>query len=202
MKIIKVLTERIKTWDEVTPLRTKILVLIVLVLGPLALFYQFYYQPNKEKINILKEDINKLDLEIAKYSQVVTKLEFLNKQMAARKEFLEVVKNLFPDEKEIPIILKKVAELAKKNNLEIILFKPEKEVVKDYYQAIPITVELTGDFNNMIAFLNEIQKLPRLVVINELEFKIKDKRLTLGLNLSTFQYTGKPVENKEGKEKK
>jgi type IV pilus assembly protein PilO len=54
----------------------------------------------------------------------------------------------------------------------------------------------------MINFLNEIQKLPRLVVINELEFKVKDKKLTLGLNLSTFQYTGKPLKTKENKEKK
>ncbi|WP_022855038.1 type 4a pilus biogenesis protein PilO [Thermodesulfobacterium thermophilum] len=199
---MKALIERLKAWDEVTPKRTKILLLIVLVIGPLALFYQFYYQPSKETINVLKEDVKKLDLQIVKYSQVVNKLEFLNKQMAARKEFLEVVKTIFPDEKEIPVILKKIAELAKKNNLDLTLFKPEKEELKDYYKIIPITVELVGDFSNMINFLNEIQKLPRLVVINELEFKVKDKRLTLGLNLSTFQYTGKPLETKENKEKK
>ncbi|WP_028841852.1 type 4a pilus biogenesis protein PilO [Thermodesulfobacterium hveragerdense] len=199
---MKALIERVKAWDEVTPKRTKILLLIVLVIGPLALFYQFYYQPSKEAINILEEDVKKLDLEIAKYSQVVNKLDFLNKQMAARKEFLEVVKTIFPDEKEIPVILQKIAELAKKNNLDLALFKPEKEELKDYYKIIPITVELVGDFSNMINFLNEIQKLPRLVVINELEFKVKDKRLTLGLNLSTFQYTGKPLETKESKEKK
>lgn len=199
---MKALIERLKAWDEVTPKRTKILLLLVLVIGPLALFYQFYYQPSKETINVLKEDVKKLDLKIVKYSQVVNKLEFLNKQMAARKEFLEVVKTIFPDEKEIPVILKKIAELAKKNNLDLALFKPEKEELKDYYKIIPITVELVGDFSNMINFLNEIQKLPRLVVINELEFKVKDKRLTLGLNLSTFQYTGKPLETKENKEKK
>jgi len=195
--MIRKLLEKIKKWDEEAPLRQKILTLILLCLIPLFLFYQFYYKEKKEKIELIKKDLKDLELNIQKYSPYVNKLEVLNKQITARREFLETVKNIFPDEREIPEVLKKITEVARKNGLEILVFRPEKEIEKNYYHEISIRIELVGSFKDMANFLNEVQRLPRLVVVNDVEFKRgKDKRLNAVIILNTFQYTGKSLDNK------
>lgn len=191
------LLDRLKKWDEEAPLRQKILVLIFISLVPLFLFYQFYYKEKRERVNLLKEEVKKLELEIQKYSPYLNRMETLNRQIAVRREFLETVKGIFPDEREVPEVLKKITELAKKNGLEVLVFRPEKEVQKDFYNEILIRIELIGDFKNLVDFLNEVQRLPRLVVVNGIELKVtKERRLNGVVFLNTFQYTGKAIEEK------
>lgn len=196
-KLFKDFLDRLKKWDEEAPLRQKILILVFISLFPLFLFYQFYYKERREKVNLLKEEVKKLELEIQRYSPYLNRMETLNKQIAVRREFLETVKGIFPDEREVPEVLKKITELAKRNGLEVLVFKPEKEVQKDFYNEISMRIELTGDFKNIVAFLNEVQRLPRLVVVNGIELKVtKERKLNGVVFLNTFQYTGKAIAEK------
>uniref|UniRef100_A0A7V5XFC6 Pilus assembly protein PilO n=1 Tax=Thermodesulfobacterium geofontis TaxID=1295609 RepID=A0A7V5XFC6_9BACT len=103
---MKTLWEKLKTWEKTATNREKFLIVFVSILVPLFLFYKFYYVPTKEKINVLKEEVKKLDLEIQKYEDMARKTAVLEAQMRQRQEFLERVKEILPSEKEIPDILR------------------------------------------------------------------------------------------------
>jgi len=174
---MKALLEKLQTWEETATKREKFLIVFVSVLVPLFLFYQFYYVQAKEKINILREDVKKLDLEIKKYKNSVKKIKVLEVQMKQRREFLNRIKKILPSEKEIPDILRQISDLAKENNLEIITFEPGKEKPQDYYNIIPLKMEIEGRFSNIVNFLNSIESLQRLVVLNDIKFQIKNNQL-------------------------
>ena len=193
--------EKLKTWEENATKREKFLVIFVSILVPIFLFYQFYYTHAKEKIDTLRKEIKKLDLEIKRYKKLAIKIKFLETQMKQRQKFLNRVKKILPSQKEIPDILKRISDVAKENNLEVITFKPGKEIPQNYYQTIPINMEIEGRFNNVIKFLNDIESLERLIVLNNVKFQMKNNRLNAMVTFHTFKYTGIPLE-KKSKEKR
>jgi type IV pilus assembly protein PilO len=198
---MKALWEKLKNWEKTATNREKFLIVFVSILVPLFLFYKFYYVPTKEKINILREEVKKLDLEIQKYEDMARKTTILEAQMRQRQEFLERVKEILPSEKEIPDILRQISDLAKEHNLEVITFEPEKEIPQDYYNIIPLKMEIQGRFSNVLNFLNSIENLQRLIALSNVKFQVKKNQLDAVVTFHTYKYTGAPLEKKEEKKK-
>ncbi len=173
------------------PKSTKILYLVITLILPLAIFYNFYYTPKKEKEKNLVQTIESLDKEILKYEQIAKKdkeLEFIVKE---RRKFLEESQKILPTEKEIPILLNNIAQLAKKRGLKVLQFVPKPEIQKNYYNEIPIELSFTGSFNNTFAFLNDVENLERLVNLISVEISQQDKdTLSTKSTFHTFKYTG------------
>jgi type IV pilus assembly protein PilO len=173
------------------PKSTKILYLVITLILPLAIFYNFYYTPKKEKEKNLVQTIESLDKEILKYEQIAKKekeLEFIVKE---RRKFLEESQKILPTEKEIPILLNNIAQLAKKRGLKVLQFVPKPEIQKNYYNEIPIELSFTGSFNNTFAFLNDVENLERLVNLISVEITQQDKDTLLTKStFHTFKYTG------------
>jgi type IV pilus assembly protein PilO len=198
---MKALWEKLKNWEKTATNREKFLIVFVSILVPLFLFYKFYYVPTKEKINVLREEVKKLDLEIQKYEDMARKTTILEAQMRQRQEFLERVKEILPSEKEIPDILRQISDLAKEHNLEVITFEPEKEIPQDYYNIIPLKMEIQGRFSNLLNFLNSIENLQRLIALSNVKFQVKKNQLDAVVTFHTYKYTGAPLEKKEEKKK-
>ncbi len=173
------------------PRSTKILYLVITIVLPLAIFYNFYYTLKKEKEKNLVQTIESLDKEILKYEQTSKKekeLEFIVKE---RRKFLEESQKILPTEKEIPILLNNIAQLAKKRGLKVLQFVPKSEIQKNYYNEIPIELSFTGSFNNTFAFLNDVENLERLVNLISVEITQQDKDTLLTKStFHTFKYTG------------
>lgn len=202
---MKGLWEKLKTWEKTATKREKFLITFISILAPLFLFYKFYYVQTKEKVNVLKEEVRKLELEIQKYEDMAKKTAILEIQMKQRQEFLERVKEILPSEKEIPDILRQISDLAKENNLEIITFEPNKEIAENYYNIIPLKMEIQGRFSSVMNFLNSIENLQRLIALNDIKFQVKNNQLNAVMTFHTYKYTGvekKPEEKKETKEGK
>ncbi|MGB9761072.1 MAG: type 4a pilus biogenesis protein PilO [Caldimicrobium thiodismutans] len=193
--------DRLLTWEETSTKREKVLLVLVTIILPFFLFYKFYYIPLKEKINNLKEDIKKIELEIAKLENFVKREKAIEEIVRNRKKFLEEIKIILPTEKEIPQLIKNVSEIAKKNKLEILRFMPRQEERQNYYNVIPFDMELKGYFYDILKFLNEVEKLSRLVTLKNIEFspQAKEEKIIIKTSFVTYVYTGIPLEEKQGK---
>jgi type IV pilus assembly protein PilO len=173
------------------PKSTKILYLIITIILPLAIFYNFYYTPKKEKEKRLVQAIESLDKEILKYEQISKKEKELDFIVKERRKFLEECQKILPTEKEIPILLNNIAQLAKKRGLKVLQFVPKPEIQRNYYNVIPIELSFVGSFNNTFAFLNDVENLERLVNLISVEITQQDKDTLLTKStFHTFKYTG------------
>ncbi len=200
MEFLKPIIERVKTWEKASSKTEKALVTIASLL-PLLLFLKFYYFPTKRKIDNLKNYLFSLNLKIKDYENLMKKRNILVANLFRRKKFLQVVKSILPTKKEIPELLNSLAYTAKRNNLKILFFKPNREILRNYYKEIPISIRFTGSFEDIISFLNDIENISRLIVLDKIEFKKEKTQLVVYTLLSTFQYTGKPLNKRRNKKR-
>ncbi len=65
--------------------------------------------------------------------------------------------------------------VATQSNLELKSFKPAPTVPKQLHAEGPITLELEGTYHNLAIFFDRVGKFTRIVNINGLDLKGKDK---------------------------
>jgi type IV pilus assembly protein PilO len=68
-----------------------------------------------------------------------------------------------PDKREIDQLLDKIADKVKDSGLEISLFKPAGEIVRDFYAEVPVQIEVTGNFHQLATFFDEVAHMSRIV---------------------------------------
>jgi len=182
------------------PKSSKFLYLIISVLLPLALFYNFYYTPKQEKKKRLIQDIQALNAEIIKYEKIAQREREIEFVINERKKFLAECQKILPNEKEIPELLNNIAKLANKRNLKVLQFIPKSEVQKNYYNEIPIELNIVGSFKNIFDFLNDVENMDRLVNLVQVDISSQDRNtLMIKGTLHTFKYTGIELKTNQGK---
>ncbi|NPA39531.1 MAG: type 4a pilus biogenesis protein PilO [Thermodesulfobacteria bacterium] len=187
----KELIERYKTWESTATLKEKIIVLVIVSFVLIFLFYQLYYSPKTEEIASLEKRLNRTKLEIIKYKGILPKYRILQQEVRQRQKFLATIQQMFPKASNVPEILKDISGFANRNNLEIVLFQPQKPIMKNYYKILPFKINFKGSFEDFLAFLNDISLFPRLVVVHDMDIRpVKDK-ISILTTLYTFEYTGR-----------
>lgn len=195
----KKISEKLKDWEETTTKREKILLFIISIILPLFLFYKFYFVDAQVRKKTLREEINRLNIEIAKYEKLTREKEVLERKLEKRREFLGEIQAILPKDKEIPELLKEIAQKGKKSGLEILVFQPGGEIQKDYYNIIPLDIEVKGSFENVLTFFNEVENMPRLVILNSVHIESRegDPNLVVKSQIHTFKYTGLEISKKK-----
>jgi len=73
--------------------------------------------------------------------------------------------------------------------LEFTLFRPEKELPKDFYAEMPISVEVRGTYHELAHFVSDVAALPRIVTFGDITISAsKDNKLTMSAKAKTYRY--------------
>jgi type IV pilus assembly protein PilO len=76
-----------------------------------------------------------------------------------------------PSDKEIPELLEQVSKLGTERGLEFLTFKPQGEALREYYAEVPVSLEVTGKFHDVLLFFDDISQLPRIVTIGDMKIQ-------------------------------
>jgi type IV pilus assembly protein PilO len=99
-----------------------------------------------------------------------------NKKIGELKEAVKYLEGKLPAEKEIDVILTQVENMVKANALEKKMVKPLKIDRSASYNELPIEMTLSGDFNGFYAFLQQLEKMPRITRLTNMALtKITDR---------------------------
>lgn len=121
----------------------------------------------RQKEETLKEDwLNK--------KRQAVNLEEHRKQLAEiDRSFGELLKQL-PNKAEMDAMIVDISQAALTRGLKVELFKPGNESKKEFYAELPITLTMTGAYNDLANFAGDIARLPRIVTLNNIKLKPKD----------------------------
>ena len=145
-----------------------------------------------DQINTLGErraDEERLKQEfVAKKTQAVN-LPLHRQQLAEiDKTFGSLLKQL-PSKSEVEALLIEVNQSGMGRGLQFELFKPNTELVRDFYAELPVNVRLIGTYHDFGAFADDIARLSRIVTLNNLSIESsKSGMLTLNAIIKTFRY--------------
>jgi type IV pilus assembly protein PilO len=161
----------------------------------LYIFYQFFYASLSAEIHKIQVKVEKLNTDIVSESRLARELP---KIKAAVKELDIKLKQLLlelPDKREIPSLLSSISSLAKDAGLEVSLFKPRAENIRDFYAEVPVSISVEGTFHQVATFFDEVGRLSRIVNITDiaitepLETKTEKRVLTkTSCVATTFRY--------------
>ena len=148
------------------PSKTRYIAFGVLVAIAVVLFIWLIRIPKKTEINKLDADIVQLQAKIAENDAKIRKLDDLRAEVKALHERLKVLTEQLPPESEVSGLLRQISALVSKAGLTALNFwKPDKKQMHSsgLYEAIPITLKLTGGYHNVAVFFDSVSRLTRIV---------------------------------------
>lgn len=145
-----------------------------------------------DKINELKqkqkiEETLKINFE--KKQLKASQLPAYRKQLEEMRFSFGTLVRQLPSETEIPELILDISEKGIFHGLEVDLFKPGRELRKEFYAIKPITLKARGSYNQLASFVSDISGLSRIVTIHNIHLvPTKDKRLAMTATINTYRY--------------
>lgn len=164
-----------------------------------GLFVYFVFLPKSDEIGRLEERIESLERQVVLARTRARNLAKLKVEMAELDERFKEALKLLPNEREIPTLLRTITQMGSDSNLEFHLFKPEREIPKDFYVAIPVSIEVAGGFLDVISFFDKVGGMERIVNIVDVSMHPeKDFSTTLKTVCTAVTYRFKGGEEGDG----
>jgi type IV pilus assembly protein PilO len=173
----------------------KIVIALVLIIAPIALFYFLLYSPTDKQIQQLTKQKESLVAEIEKAKKAAAELNKIEAERDKTEELFKETATLLPKTKEIPSLLRNISDLGKGAGLDFLSFKPGAEVPRDFYAEIPVDIQIDGPYHNMGYFLDQVSKLERIVTVDNIQMSGAKKEgaemlLKSSCRLKTYRFTG------------
>jgi type IV pilus assembly protein PilO len=94
-----------------------------------------------------------------------------------------------PNKTEVPNLLVDITQAGLGRGLEFVLFKPEKEVPRDFYAELPVSIRVTGSYHELGQFVSDVAALPRIVTVDSIDISAdKNGRLSMSAVAKTYRY--------------
>lgn len=150
------------------------IIFLSIMLGLLAASF-FVFQKSTARRESLKAEILVRQKALMDLKQSTTGIEDLNYKVAELKKAITFFESKLPQEKEIDVILNEVSQMAEANALKTKTVKTLRSERAAGYSEQPIEILLLGDFNGFYSFLLQLEKLPRITRVTQMQLdKITD----------------------------
>lgn len=172
-------------------LKIKIAVVAGVIVVILGLYGGLLAYPNYKNVVTLKQDIAQLTIKRDEKKKDASNLPKLKEEVQRLEKELRYSMTVLPNTDEIPTIVRAVENNLRKYNLEILSFKPDREIKKDFYAEIPISLRFSGTFREVGEFSQTISRYPRIINITNLiikNLKQTDAKVTLSVESKAITY--------------
>jgi type IV pilus assembly protein PilO len=117
-------------------------------------------------------------------------LDGYRRQLAEIEQSFGALLKQLPNKSEMDALLTDINQAGLGRGLQFDLFKPApSETMTEYYAELPVTIKISGTYHDLGAFTSDIAKLPRIVLLQDLNIATgKDSLLTMDAVAKTYRY--------------
>jgi type IV pilus assembly protein PilO len=179
------LFERVEALSQVQRILICIGVFVLLI----VLFGFVSFWPNWQKIGKLNSDYKKLSADLEKSKKNARQLDQLRKEFESKRRDFNLVMKSLPESEEISSLLTGISESGQESGLEFLLFRPGKDVNKNFYAEIPVSIRVSGEYHNFVQFADRVARLSRVVNIRNINMsRSKNGKLTTSCQAVTYKF--------------
>jgi type IV pilus assembly protein PilO len=159
-------------------------------------YYYFIFMPKNDELTKLKKTHKTKVATLAKYKKQASEILKYEKLMAQTQDKFNEAMNALPDKRELPSLLTGISRAGSEAGLSFHLFKPDKEITREFFKEIPVSIKVQGRYHQITDFFYQITHLNRIVNINNVSVKGgKDgKILSMSCKAVTYMFVEKKVE--------
>ena len=146
-----------------------------------------------QQLDTLKKQEVTLFQEFQTKHQKAAKLEEYQAQLEEMKQILETLLRQLPSKTEMPDLLQDVSQTAIATGIDIGLFRPEAEIVRDFYAEKPIRLRMQGAYHQFGEFVSAVASLERVIILTMHDINLRPvggrgNQLTLEGTVKTYRY--------------
>jgi len=156
---------------ENLPRSAQILLFLGVAVALSYIVYSFYFQGMIDQRTALQDEIKKLETSVAQAQAVASQLPRFKEEVARLEERLAELSTILPSEKETPIVLRAVLDMASAANLKIMRFVPKPTVPRNFYVDWPIEVSVQGSYNALGRFFEKVSQYGRIINVDNIGIK-------------------------------
>jgi type IV pilus assembly protein PilO len=186
--------------------RLLICLLTFAVIG--GIYYYLIYAPKHVELKKVQTQYQAQKKKLDNYKrEAAVLLEFEQKMADIQEEFNQAMRAL-PDKRELPSLLTGISRSGSDAGLAFILFKPEMESNQTFFKEIPVSIKVEGRYHQITDFFFQIERLNRIVNINDVEVKSQKNSQNLEMSCKAVTYMfieqdkEAPAANKRDRNKK
>lgn len=170
------------------PWLAKILAFLVLFLAVVAAGAFFDWQEQWDSLQAIKGEEQALkDTFLVKKKQAIN-LDLIKKQLTETQESFGALLKQLPSKSEMDALLTDINQAGLGRGLQFELFRPGAETVNGAFAEQPITIKVTGNYDDLGKFASDISMLPRIVTLNEISVSPSGAVLSMDAIAKTFRY--------------
>jgi type IV pilus assembly protein PilO len=156
---------------ENQPQSTQLILFGLLILGLVAVVYYFYLSDMIAERDGLQNEVRQLEAAVAQGTAIESQLDRFKKELAQLEHKLEVLRSILPAQKETPIVLRNVQEMAASSSLKIQKFTPQPVVPRAFYSDWPIIMEVEGSYDSLGHFFEKVSQATRIINVENIAIK-------------------------------
>lgn len=173
------------------PIAGKVVFCSIVAIAILVGGYFMMLEPMSQKLTreIKQEAQLKTDFENKAFQ--VANLEEYKAQMVEMEQSFESILKQLPRDTEVPGLIDDISLAALNNGLDLKVISPKKQISTEFYNELPIEIEVEGDYHELGAYVSSVASLSRIVTLHDFSISKKGKddgSLSLKILAKTYRY--------------
>ena len=148
----------------------------------------FIWQDQWETLGKVKEEEGRLKETFLIKKRQAINLDLIKKQLTETQESFGALLKQLPSKSEMDALLTDINQAGLGRGLLFELFKPGVETVNGSFTEQPITIKVTGNYDDIGKFAGDIAMLPRIVTLNNISLSPAGGGLVMDATAKTFRY--------------
>lgn len=170
------------------PFPVKIGAFAAIFLAVVAIGAVFDWQGQWEtRNNIMQEEEKLKETFLVKKKQAIN-LDIIKKQLTETQQSFGALLKQLPNKSEMDALLTDINQAGLGRGLQFELFRPGGEVVTGVFAEQPITLRVTGNYDDIGKFSSDISQLPRIVTLNDISINPAATQLSMDAMAKTYRY--------------
>ncbi len=198
---------KIETWPLVAKIVAGVIIIALIVTGG-------WYFVSSDQYDSWTNEINtetSLRKEFKDKAQQAVNLEAYKEQIVELESLLDAQLRQLPNSNEVANLLDDISFIAQDNGLTLASIKWEPEVQKEIYTELPMSINVTGTYEQLGSFAADTAALPRIVTIDKfalgrVDAKAKEAQnselLEMKMTAKTFRYNADQAKARQAREEK
>ncbi len=180
------------------PLPVKVIAAILLLIGVLALGYNFHLKDLQAQLDQQRSQEETLKQQFSTKAFQAANLEAYRQQMVEMEQSFGALLRQLPSDTEVPGLLEDITRTGLGSGLEFEEIKLLPEVTQQFYIELPIQIRVVGTYHDLATFVSGAASLPRIVTLHDFEIKplggAGESKLRMSILAKTYRYNDKGLQ--------
>ena len=146
------------------------------------------WQDQWENLTKVKEEEGQLKETFLTKKRQAINLDLIKKQLTETQESFGALLKQLPNKSEMDALLTDINQAGLGRGLQFDLFRPGAETMNGAFAEQPITIKVTGNYDDLGKFSSDIAMLPRIVTLNDIGITPIGNGLSMDAIAKTFRY--------------